>query len=326
MRLKLHVVAIITLVFCTNIKAQDPQFTQFYSNPMYQAPSFAGAIEGYRAAFNYRDQWPKMPGTFYTATFALDYNLSALNSGIGVFAMSDEIGSASYATRSVGIIYAYNVKISRKIFFRPGAGFYYSQRSLNEEKLKFVSQMYDNTADSPLLPNEIGKAGAADASVSGLLFVHNLWVGFVADHLATPNISLTNETNDLEVKYTLFGGYRFTKRERLVGTKRQVVTLAANYKHQGEADQMDLGLYWSYEPITLGVWYRDLPFIKDYTRRDALAFLVGYKYKQLSVGYSYDFTISKLITSTGGAHEISIIFEFDIEQKKKFRPIPCPHF
>ncbi len=101
--------------------------------------------------------------------------------------------------------------------------------------------------------------------------------------------------------------------------------LCMRFRHQGNADQLDLGLYWSYDPITMGVWYRDIPIVTD--SRDALVFLVGYKYKQLSAAYSYDFTVSKLSTiSTGGTHEISLIFLFDIKQKKKFRPIPCPHF
>lgn len=323
MKIRIFIIFGFSLLFYFHGKAQDPQFTQFYSNPMYQAPSFAGAIKGYRAVLNYRDQWPKMPGRFYTATFALDYNISSLNSGIGVFAMSDQVGSAEYANRSFGIVYSYNVKISRKIFFRPGAGFYYSQRSLNSANLVDIQQIANPNDETDIVLNN---SGVADASVSGVLFVHNFWSGLVVDHLATPNITLTDKTTRLPMKFTVFGGMKIFKSERLIGTKKQSVTIAANYKHQGAADQLDLGMYWNFDPITLGVWYRDLPFVKDLSRRDALAFLVGYKYEQLRVAYSYDFTVSRLITSTGGAHELSLIFLFDIKQKKKFRPIPCPQF
>lgn len=324
MRIKLFLIILFNLLVYFQGKAQDPQFTQFYSNPMYQAPSFAGAIPGYRAVLNYRNQWPKMPGVFHTATFALDYNLSALNSGLGVFAMADVLGSAGYANRSLGVMYAYNVKISRKIFFRPGAGFYYSQRSIDGDKLRNIAQV----ADPTILTNGItvSNSGVADASASALLFVHNFWAGLAVDHLAQPNVTLTDRTDKLPMKFTLFGGMKIYKSERLIGTQRQSITLAANYKHQGAADQLDMGMYWNFHPITLGVWYRDLPLVKDLSRRDALAFLAGYKYEQLSVAYSYDFTVSRLITSTGGAHEISLIFLFNIEQKKKFRPIPCPNF
>jgi len=50
----------------------------------------------------------------------------------------------------------------------------------------------------------------------------------------------------------------------------------------------------------------------------------------LHIGYSYDFTISNLIGSTGGAHEISIVYEFNNlsigQLKKRIRAIPCPEF
>jgi type IX secretion system PorP/SprF family membrane protein len=151
-------------------------------------------------------------------------------------------------------------------------------------------------------------------------------MGLTADHLTMPNVSFTDRMNRLPTKYTLFGGYRFYKVERLISTKRQSVTISGTYRHQGNSDQLDLGLYWSYDPILFGVWYRDLPFVKDLTNRDAIALLIGYRYEGLSVGYSYDFTVSRLITNTGGAHEISLVYKFELEQKKKFKPIPCPSF
>lgn len=325
MRLQYYLFMLFLLLGRSIYAQQDPQFTQFYSNPLYQAPSFAGAIKGYRAALNYRDQWPSIPGQVTTATFALDYNLSALNSGLGIIIMQDKIGTSELTNLNAGILYSYNVKVNRKIFFRPGVGFFYTQRSLNYSNLLFPSDKEGATA-RPILESEISGISAVDASVSGLLFVSNLWMGFTADHLITPNLSFTDRINRLPVKYTVYGGYRFYKVERLIGTKRQSITVVGTYKHQGSSDQLDIGLYWSYEPIMLGVWYRDLPFIKKYSRRDALAFLVGYRYQDLSVGYSYDFTLSRLITNTGGAHEISLIYKFEIDQRKKFKPIPCPEF
>ncbi len=319
--LPIFLLAYITLTF-----GQDPQFTQFYSNPLYQSPSFTGAIEGYRASLNYRDQWPSLPGKLTTATFSFDYNVSAINSGIGLFVMNDIAGSAAYRNMLAGFLYSYNVMIKRRVYFRPGVGFYYSQRSIDYSKLIFSSQIETGGGASPILPSEMRNVSALDGSLSGVAFIYNFWLGLTADHLAMPNKSFTKYVDRLPVKYTLFGGYRFYKFERLIGAKRQSVTLAGNYRHQGITDQVDLGLYWSYDPFVLGVWYRDLPFIKDYSRRDALALLCGYKFEGLSVGYSYDFTLSRMITSTGGAHEISLIYKFEIEQKKKFKPIPCPTF
>ena len=34
------------LLFITEVKAQDPAFSQFYANPLYLNPAFAGASSG----------------------------------------------------------------------------------------------------------------------------------------------------------------------------------------------------------------------------------------------------------------------------------------
>jgi hypothetical protein len=100
---------------------------------------------------------------------------------------------------------------------------------------------------------------------------------------------------------------------------------------QGKFDQLDAGLYLTLEPMVFGLWYRGLP-IKNYEpglpNNDAAIFLVGYKQDNLSVGYSYDLTVSRLGVSTGGSHELSLTYTFASPQsRKKFaKKIPCPKF
>lgn len=322
-----NILLIITLLTGVKSFCQDPHFTQFYSNPLYQAPSFAGAISGYRVAANYRDQWIKMPGLLRTINISADMNIDKLNSGLGLIALSDVAGSANYSNTYVGLLYSYNIRFTRRCYLRPGLGFYYSQRTLDHEKLVFASQIYAGDSDvQPVLPEDFHNVHNFDGSVSLLLSLRNSWVGVCADHLLMPNVSLTSYDYKYPVKLTIFGGTRLYKLERLISTKRQTVTIAGSYRHQGQTDQVDVGLYWSYTKIVLGIWYRDLPLIKDYTRRDAISVLLGFNYKDLNIGYSYDFTISRLATSTGGAHELSLSYKFEIERKHRFKPVPCPEF
>jgi hypothetical protein len=81
--------------------------------------------------------------------------------------------------------------------------------------------------------------------------------------------------------------------------------------------------------LIFGLWYRGIPFMTSQAG-DAVIGLVGIKTKQLHIGYSYDFTISNLMASTGGAHEISLVYEFNSFSlgggRKKIRAIPCPEF
>jgi hypothetical protein len=96
--------------------------------------------------------------------------------------------------------------------------------------------------------------------------------------------------------------------------------------------QLDFGLNYHVDPVSVGVWYRGKPFQKDVSQKisqDALILTLGLYFKNLTVGYSYDFTISKLQTASGGAHEVSIVYEFSSKQresKKKYKLIPCPTF
>ena len=52
------------LFACTNVFAQDPQFSQFYANPIYTNPAFAGSSTVGRIVANARNQWPSIAGTF----------------------------------------------------------------------------------------------------------------------------------------------------------------------------------------------------------------------------------------------------------------------
>lgn len=48
---------------------------------------------------------------------------------------------------------------------------------------------------------------------------------------------------------------------------------------------------------------------------------------QLRIGYSYDVTISKLTVKSGGAHELSLIYEWPQKPKnRRHRVVPCPKF
>ncbi len=57
-RLIILLTAIITVLFTQTGQAQDPEFSQFYANPLYLNPALAGANICPRAILNYRNQWP----------------------------------------------------------------------------------------------------------------------------------------------------------------------------------------------------------------------------------------------------------------------------
>src|SRR5437016_3907470 len=54
----------------SSLKAQDPHFTQFYANPLYLNPAFAGAAHCPRMNLSYRNQWPALQGQYITSCFS----------------------------------------------------------------------------------------------------------------------------------------------------------------------------------------------------------------------------------------------------------------
>jgi type IX secretion system PorP/SprF family membrane protein len=177
------------------------------------------------------------------------------------------------------------------------------------------------------------KAGDIDFSTSFLTYSGRFWVGTSVDHLLRPNQSLYmyegNEENKAKVpvKYSFFGGIKFIRPEKLLRPIPTSIQLAFIYKQQAQYRQLDLGCYWFRSPFVAGIWYRGIPFYKEVFNRDALTLLVGFKTGDLNIGYSYDFTISRLITNSGGAHEISVSYVFRTKPlKHKIKMVPCPEF
>jgi type IX secretion system PorP/SprF family membrane protein len=308
--------------------SQDPTFSQFYANALYLAPSFAGATEEYRLAINYRNQWPAIPGVFHTYSISFDKALVNFNSGIGVIATYDVAGSGELTTTNIGLLYSYDFNINEEWHIRPGVNFKFTYLGLDIYKLVFASQMTGSGNVPSVYPPPFSKVADVDFATSGLVYNDRIWGGFTLDHLLNPKQSFYGDDSKLPIKLNVFGGIQVLRKTRLKQTNSEVLSIAMNFQKQAKFYQTDIGLYYYRNPLIFGVWYRGIPFMTTQAG-DAVIGLIGIKTKQLHIGYSYDFTISNLITSTAGSHEISIVYEFNsfsLGQRRKMRAIPCPEF
>jgi hypothetical protein len=66
--LRFILVLMSALILAEDAKAQDPEFTQFYANPLYLNPAFAGTNRCPRLVMNYRNQWPSLTGIIVTTS------------------------------------------------------------------------------------------------------------------------------------------------------------------------------------------------------------------------------------------------------------------
>src|SRR5436190_18235724 len=121
--------------------AQDPEFTQFYANPLYLNPALAGSARCPRIALNYRNQWPSLSGTFVTYSASYDQHVDAISGGLGVLAVSGRAGDGILNTNMFSGIYSYQLTITRDFSMRFGFQGTYMQKSLDRTKLTFGDQI-----------------------------------------------------------------------------------------------------------------------------------------------------------------------------------------
>ncbi|MCB0409998.1 MAG: type IX secretion system membrane protein PorP/SprF [Flavobacteriales bacterium] len=325
---------LVLFVAFISLQAQDMQFTQFNAAPLYLNPAFTGSTIQHRFASSYRNQWTAIPGHYQNYLFSYDYNLQDFNSGIGLVFGREQAGTAGLSTTELGLLYAYRFLLKKRVSVQLGLKFNYIRTGINFSKLIFNDQLYtDNptTTESLLLSN----SSYLDMSTGGLIYSEKFWGGIAINHLNQPNQSLTNQESPLYMKLSLHGGYKFDIDDGNKRSAPKYFNLAFQYKAQHKFDQLDLGLYYTQEPLVFGLWYRGIPIIKSYEgvlNNDAVAVILGYIIPEsnLSIGYSYDATISRLLTNTAGSHEISIIYEVASKRKKKKRGkkffAPCAKF
>ena len=319
---------LLSLFIFVDGSGQDPTFSQFYANSLYLAPSFAGATEEYRFSINYRNQWPAVPGVFHTYSISFDKALANFNSGIGVLATYDVAGSGDLSTTNIGLLYSYDFNITEDWHIRPGVNFKFYYLGLNIYKLVFASQMTGSGTVPSVYPPPFDNVADVDFATSALVYNDRIWAGITLDHLLVPKQSFYGNDANLPVKLNLFGGLQILRKTRLKVRYEEVLSVAINFQKQAKFYQSDAGLYYYRDPLIFGLWYRGIPFATSQAG-DAIIGLIGIKTEQIHIGYSYDFTVSNLISSTAGAHEISLVYEFNtfsIGDKRRIRAIPCPEF
>jgi type IX secretion system PorP/SprF family membrane protein len=300
--------------------AQDPQFTQFYANPIYLNPALAGSKLCPRVCINYRNEWPNISGTYVTTSASFDKMVDAIHGGIGVIATNDEAGQSTIRTTTISGIYSYHQPINRKLSVNAAMEATYTQKAVDWTKLNFGDEIDPShgfvkpTAETPGLASKSN----LDISTGMVLYSDQFFVGFSAHHLTQPNESLIEgQTSTLPIKYTLHAGGNII----LGGDKRNpdlVVSPNIIWQKQQDFEELDLGVYLKKNSIVGGLWYRN---------RDALIMLIGIEKGPFRIGYSYDVTMSRLTNATAGSHEISFSMGWACKKHKPiYRTTYCPSF
>lgn len=321
------------------INAQDPQFSQFYANPIYINPAFAGTSTVGRIVTNFRNQWPSISGAFRTATASYDEHFDAINGGIGIQAMFDEQGVGTLRTVAINGIYSYQIPVTRKLTIRPALQAGIVQKSIDFSKLNWYDQIV-LTQGFLNPPSEFVYAPGADLTptifmvnfAAGMVaYTKNFYAGVAAHNLFEPNQDFftsvdaggtNNPKNIIPRRYTGHMGLVIP----LIVTRNE--NKAANlypnviFMNQRQFNQLNLGMYANKGPFVAGLYFR-----QNSVNSDAFIFIMGIRTPKVKIGYSYDATLSEARPGAVNSHEVSLAFELKKRiPKRTIRPVKCPDF
>ena len=328
--------------------AQDPQFTQIYSAPMYLNPAFAGNLEydcrklpasRIKTNMNYRTQYGNDFSTFYAS---IDYREKSGRLGLGATFVQDNYGLAPVTASQANLVASFKIPVDIDWQIHTGVqvGFHY--RNVNLGRFVFPEQISDHGISASSNANLLKGADAKfiDLGVGGLLFNDKMYIGLAAHHLNSPNQSFRGDSasDPLEFKLSVHGGYKFmlgkTKGFKKSRKPEKSITPTCHFRYQKPFKQLEVGTFVNLEPAIFGLWYRGLPFIKSPDgkfNQEAFCLMAGAKlptdYGLLRLGISYDIPMGSNIPYLGSTFELSVGYQFIDERCRKrivYRRIPNP--
>jgi type IX secretion system PorP/SprF family membrane protein len=337
--MKKHLVFPILLIGClsllSTVRGQDPNYSQFFSAPLYYNPAYTGINTGLRARFSFRDQWPNLPVDFRSYFFSADLGDRNLpgSGGLGLIVNSNNEGIGFINDLSVGLSLAARIPISASVVSQVGIKAALVQKSINWNDFVFsdqLSEKYGNIYQSSFIPPTANKKVFPDFGVGGLLQFANPEgnvngnLGFAVDHVFQPDESfLSTATAPLPRKYVAnldlvisSGGGGAASSMYATGGANDPLKINPGiiYQNQLGLSTVEGGLNLLKYNIYIGAWYK--ASWGGISGGDAVALLVGYRYtfaEDMSIKfmYSYDLATTGNLEGLGGAHEISVVLDFD---------------
>lgn len=297
------------LLFSEKVNAQsEPMFSQYTFNEMFINPAYAGSHEALSLSSVYRNQWANLEGSPTTKTLSAHTHLFNSKVGAGITAYQDDIGITSQTGFFAN--YSYRIKLKKGLLslgLLGGVSGY--QERLSEIKTT-------QGGDAQFLVNT-PVAFAPNFGFGAYYYTDRFYFGVSAPRLIN-NKLVINSSGDVE---SVTGS--FDKKElhcfiatgiildvnpllKLRPTLMVKAVMNAPVEYDANVSALVYNLIW------VGAGYRS---------GDAFSFLTGLQLSsQFRMGYSYDYTLTKLKDFSGGTHEVSLNYIFSYNNKKVTSP------
>lgn len=313
------------------VYSQDMNYSQYFSTPMYYNPAYTGINTGVRARFLYRNQWPSLPISFKSYYFAADLGDRSLpgSGGIGIMINQDTPGVGLINNFGAALTIGVRIPITSFLVTQIGIKAGIMQRTVNWNDLVFASQLdpkYGNIYMSTFTSPDANKRVVPDFGVGGLLqFINPAGnisgnIGLGVDHIFKPDVSFLSTGSSLyprkwvgQVDLIIATGPGGSSMMSRSSDEPLKINIGGIYQNQANLNSLQVGLNLLKYNIYVGGWFKST---MTGVVNSAVALVAGYKYSfyedmNIKFMYSYDLQISGALQGTGGAHEISLILEFD---------------
>ncbi len=283
-----------------NANAQyDPLFTQYMFNEMFINPAYAGSRNAISSTALYRSQWQGIEGAPETQTLSIHGPIRNKKIGLGLSVMNESIG----VEKKVGVFtsYAYRLQTGNESHLSMGL-----QAGLINVRENYLDVIEHDEGDPQFSQN----VQAVVPNLGFGLYLSNpkyfagLSIPRLIDNYIDPNdgVEIKNRMDIKTWHYFLTAGYVFKLNENV-----QLKPMTMIKASDGATMQFD---------ISMAAYFREIFWLGGtYRTGDASAAFVQVNItKQLRLGYSYDYTMSKLNRYSSGSHEITL--GYDIPLKK----------
>jgi type IX secretion system PorP/SprF family membrane protein len=319
----------------TLLNGQDPQFSQFYNSSLYYNPATAGLTRDLRISTSYRKLWSKIPGDLSTYFFSVDYRWSKPKVGVGLLVLNDNEGLHKLRTQRMELIFSYRPIDARDKMLQFGMSvFSINKKDFRNNDFIFTDQLdpiYGVVQQSSFMYAAVEPVIYADWN-AGMVYRQNIFIkrpmtptiGFSASHLTRPEISFVNSDKvRLPLKFVVHASLLTqVKFENSAHRKDVVATLDPGfvYEYQEPFHTFTIGSGFNLDPLRFGMWFRNQGFPSGVYKFNSVIINAGIKIPtsknhSLIIDYSYDSTISKLEFASGGAHEITLIFNLPLPER-----------
>jgi len=301
------------------LQAQDVYFSQFFMNPVYLNPSYAGTMKVPRAGVQYRDQWPGMDKAYSTYFASFDTYIPKISSGIGLLLFNDVQGNGLYTETCFKFIYSKEIRINREWTMYGSITAGAQVNSLNFNRLIFsdgIDPTNGQLLPSAETPPDNNNHMFPDFGTGVLVFNDQYFFGISAEHLAEPDQSLYSDySHALPRKYMMH--LEVNLPWFLSGHWRKFCKLNPNFiiQSQGKEQNITYGIYANRKGISLGLWNR----LTTHKSSD-LILMAGFIGKELKTAISYDMNLYGIGLQSHGAIEISISYTLKDPGKKSIFP------